>query len=93
MIFNLYLGHHCFTKTENQPCIFPFTIGKHSYQHYHFSCTTEHYPPPGLGDGKHRDGYGDPYSGPPWCSTKNSNEGEPVKWAYCKDECLGLLLC
>ena len=88
MIFNQYLGHHCFTKTENQPCKFPFTIGKH----YHFSCTTEHYPRPGK-DGKEDDGYGDPYTGPPWCSIKNSNEGKPVKWAYCKDECLGLLLC
>ena len=84
MIFNQYLGHHCFTKTENQPCKFPFTIGKH----YHFSCTTEHYPPPE----RDRD-HVDPYTGPPWCSTKNDNKGEPVKWAYCKDECLGLLLC
>ena len=84
MIFNQYLGHHCFTKTENQPCKFPFTIGKH----YHFSCTTEHYPPPE----RDRD-HVDPYTGPPWCSTKNDNKGEPVKWAHCKDECLGLLLC
>ena len=84
MIFNPYLGHNCFTIEENQPCIFPFTM----YKHYHFSCTTEHYPPPE----RDRD-HVDPYTGPPWCSTKNDNKGEPVKWAHCKDECLGLLLC